>query len=260
MGIVSCGNQYLGMFGARQQLLELLIFARLGVDLGDTLQGEARLLDATPLRTRRLLYATDLLGSRTRRLKAGTVLFQRLERRATSPGIDHGNMMCRIEQTLMFMLAAQIHHHTDALGKLAHAGNATINLDAAAALGRKAALHGEALRVVRAIEQARLDARKRLALAHSRRIGTFAQNELKRREQRSLAGAGLAGQDSQARAGHQRRLANERDVGNLKLIDHDALRRTRGSPSCRSSRDRNPAAAHRRDHDARPRSRPCHRR
>ena len=195
MGIVSCGNQYLGMFGARQQLLELLILTRLGVDLGDTLQGEARLLDATPLRTRRLLYATDLLGSRTRRLKAGTVLFQRLERRATSPGIDHSNMMRRIEQALMLVLAAKIHHHADALGKLAHAGDAAVNLDAAAALGRKAALHGEALRVVRAIEQASLDARKRLALAHGRRIGTLAQNKLKRREQRGLAGASLASQN-----------------------------------------------------------------
>ena len=158
------------------------------------------------------------------------------------------------------MLAAQIHHHADALGKLAHAGNATINLDAAAALGRKAALHGEALLVVRAIEQARLDARKRLALAHGRRIGAFAQNELKRREQRSLAGAGLAGQDSQAGTRHQRRLANERDVGNLQLIDHDELRRTRGLPSCRSSQGHSRAAAHRRDRGARPRSRRCHRR
>ena len=93
MGVVGRRHQHLGMLGARQQLLELLILTRLGVDLGDTLQSEARLLDATPLRTRRLLYATDLLGSRTRRLKAGTVLFQRLERRAPSPGIDHGNMM-----------------------------------------------------------------------------------------------------------------------------------------------------------------------
>ena len=184
------------MFGARQQLLELLILTRLGVDISDTLQGEARLLDATPLRTRRLLYATDLLGRRTRRLKADTVLFQRLERRATSPGIDHGNMMCRIEQALMLVLAAQIHHHADALGKLAHAGNATINLDAAAAFGRKAALHGEALRVVWTVEQPRLDARKCLALAHGRRIRALAQNELKRREQCGLAGTGLAGQDS----------------------------------------------------------------
>lgn len=30
MGIVSCGNQYLGMFGARQQFLEFLILARQG--------------------------------------------------------------------------------------------------------------------------------------------------------------------------------------------------------------------------------------
>ena len=105
-------------------------------------------------------------------------------------------MMRRIEQALMLVLAAQIHHHADALGKLAHAGDAAVNLDAAAALGRKAALHGEALRVVRAIEQARLDARKRLALAHGRRIRALAQNELKRREQCCLAGAGLAGQDS----------------------------------------------------------------
>lgn len=195
MGIVGRRHQHLGMLGARQQLLEFLILTRLGVNLGDTLQGEARLLDATPLRSRRLLYATDLLGSRTRRLKADTVLFQRLERRATSPGIDHGNMMCRIEQALMFMLAAQIHHHADALGKLAHAGNATVNLHAAAALGRKAALHGEALRVARAIEQARLDARKRLALTHGRRIRALAQDELKRRKQRGLTGTSLASQN-----------------------------------------------------------------
>ena len=50
MGIVSRGNQYLGMFGARQQFLEFLILARLGVDLGNALEGETRFLDATPLR------------------------------------------------------------------------------------------------------------------------------------------------------------------------------------------------------------------
>gem|GEM_PF-7030382 len=95
----------------------------------------------------------------------------------------------------MFMLAAQIHHHADALGKLAHAGNATVNLHAAAALGRKATLYGEPLRVVRTVEQARLDARQRLALAHRRRIRALAQNKLEGREQRGLAGAGLAGQN-----------------------------------------------------------------
>ena len=116
MGLVSSRYQHLGMLRARQQLLELLVLTWLGVNLGDTLQGEARLLDTTPLRTRRLLDATDLLGSCTRRLEAGTIAVERLERRATSPGINHGNMMCRIEQALMFMLAAQIHHHADALG------------------------------------------------------------------------------------------------------------------------------------------------
>ena len=50
MGIVSCGNQYLGMFGARQQFLEFLILARLGVDLADALEGKASLLDTAPLR------------------------------------------------------------------------------------------------------------------------------------------------------------------------------------------------------------------
>ena len=49
MGIVGRGYQHLGMLGARQHLLEFLILTRLGVDLGDALQGEARLLDATPL-------------------------------------------------------------------------------------------------------------------------------------------------------------------------------------------------------------------
>ena len=169
-------------------------------------------------------------------------------------------MMRRIEQTLMLVLAAQIHHHADALGKLAHAGDASVNFYAAAALGRKAALHDEAIRVVRAVEQARLDAGKRLALANRRRIGALAQNKLERRKQRGLASTGLTGQDGQAGTRHQRRLANECNVGNLQLIDHDALHRTRDSPSYRSSRDRNPAAAHRRDRDARPRSRPCRRR
>ena len=98
MGIIGRGDEHLGVLGTRQQLLELLILTRLGVDLGDALQGEARLLNATPLRTRGLFDATDLLGSRTRRFEAGTVLFQRLERRPTSPGIDHGNMMRRVEQ------------------------------------------------------------------------------------------------------------------------------------------------------------------
>ena len=106
MGIVGRGHQHLGMLGARQQLLELLILTRLGVDLGDALQGEARLLNATPLRTRGLLDATDLLGSRARSLKAGTVVLERLERRAPCPSIDHGNVVRRVEQALVLVLTA----------------------------------------------------------------------------------------------------------------------------------------------------------
>ena len=260
MGIVSRGNQYLGMFGARQQFLEFLILARLGVDLADALEGKARLLDATPLRTRGLFDTSNLLGGSTRCLKAGAVRIQRLECRAPCPCIDHRNVMRRIEQALVLVLAAQIHHHTNALRKLAHTCDAAVNLHSAAALGRKAALHGKTLRVVWTVEQPRLDARQRLALAHRRRIRALAQNKLESREQRGLAGAGLAGQDSQAGTRNQRRLANERNVRNLQLIDHDALRRTRGSPSYRSSRGRNPAAAHLRDRGARPRSQRCHRR
>ena len=70
------------------------------------------------------------------------------------------------EATLVLVLAAQIHHHADALRKLAHTGNAAVNLHAAAALGRKAALDREALRVVRPVEESRLNARQRLTLAH----------------------------------------------------------------------------------------------
>ena len=93
---------------------------------------------------------------------------------------------------------------------------------------RKTALYGKAFRVVWTVEQPRLDAGKRLTLAHRRRIRALAQDELKGGKQRGLAGAGLAGQDSQAGTRHQRRLANECNVGNLQLIDHDALRRTHG--------------------------------
>ena len=160
----------------------------------------------------------------------------------------------------MLVLAAQIHHHADALRKLAHTGDAAVNLHAAAALGRKAALDGKTLRVVRPVEESCLDARERLALAHRRRIRALAQNKFEGREQRGLAGTGLAGQDSQAGTRHQRRLANKCNVRNLQLIDHDGLRRIRGSPSYRSSRGRNPAAAHHRAHDAPPRSQRCHRR
>lgn len=193
MGIVSCGNQYLGMFGARQQFLEFLILARLGVDLADALEGKASLLDTAPLRTRGFLHTAKLLGGVTRSLKTGAILLERLKRCAPSPGINHGNMMRRIEKALVLMLAAQIHHHADALGKLAHAGDAAIDPDATAAFGRKAALHGETLRVVRAIEQARLDAGKLLSLAHRRRICTLAQYELERRKQSGLTGTSLAG-------------------------------------------------------------------
>ena len=202
MGIVSRGNQYLGMFGARQQFLEFLILARFGVDLADALERKARLLDATPLRTRGLFDTSNLLGGSPRSLKAGTVRIQRLECQAPCPCIDHRNVMRRIEQALVLVLAAQIHHHTTALRKLAHTGDAAVNLHAAAALGRKAALHGEPLRVVRPVEQPRLDARQRLALAHRRRIRALAQNKLEGREQRGLAGAGLAGQDSQTGTRH----------------------------------------------------------
>ena len=97
MGIVSRGNQYLGMFGARQQFLEFLILARLGVDLADALEGKARLLDAAPLRTRGLFDTSNLLGGSARCLKAGAVRIQRLERRASRPRIDHRNVMHRIE-------------------------------------------------------------------------------------------------------------------------------------------------------------------
>ena len=105
MGIVSSGNQYLGMFGARQQFLELLILARLRVDLADALEGKARLLDAAPLCTRGLFDTSNLLSSSARCFKAGAVRIQRLECRAPSPSIDHGNMVRRVEQALMFMLA-----------------------------------------------------------------------------------------------------------------------------------------------------------
>ena len=183
------------MFGARQQFLEFLILARPGVDLGNALQGEARLLDTTPLRTRGLLDATNLLGSRARGFKASTVVLERLERRTSRPRIDHRNVMRRIEQALVLVLAAQIHHHANALRKLAHAGDAAVNLHAAAALGRKAALDREALRVVWTVEQPRLNASKRLALAHRRRIRTLAQNKLESREQRGLTGAGFSSQN-----------------------------------------------------------------
>ena len=103
--------------------------------------------------------------------------------------------MRRIEQALVLVLAAQIHHHTNALRKLAHTGDAAVNLHAAAALGRKAALDREAFRVVRAVKQPRLDARQRLALAHRRRIRALTQNKLEGREQRGLAGAGFSGQN-----------------------------------------------------------------
>lgn len=69
MGIVSRGNQYLGMFGARQQLLEFLILTRLGVDLADALEGKARLLDAAPLRTRGLLTRRTSLAAAREALK-----------------------------------------------------------------------------------------------------------------------------------------------------------------------------------------------
>ena len=95
----------------------------------------------------------------------------------------------------MLVLTAKIHHHADALRKFAHAGDAAVNFYAAAALGRKAALHGDALRVVRAIKQTRLDAGKCLALAHRRRIRALAQNELECREQRGLTGAGFSSQN-----------------------------------------------------------------
>ena len=100
-----------------------------------------------------------------------------------------------VEQALVLVLAAQVHHHADALRKLAHAGDAAVYFYAAATLGRKAAQYGETLRVMWTVEQARLDAGKRLALAHGRRICTLAQNELESREQRSLAGASLASQN-----------------------------------------------------------------
>ena len=104
-------------------------------------------------------------------------------------------MMRRVEEALVLVLAAKILHHADTLRKFAHAGDAAVNFYAAAALGRKTALHGEALRVVRTVKQARLDAGKRLARAHRRRIRALAQNELERREQRGLTGAGFSGQN-----------------------------------------------------------------
>ena len=61
-------------------------------------------------------------------------------------------MMRRIEQALVLVLTTKIHHHADALRKLTHAGDTAVNFYTTAALGRKAALYGEPLRVVRAIE------------------------------------------------------------------------------------------------------------
>ena len=132
-------------------------------------------------------------------------------------------------QLLVLVLAAQIHRGSHRARQLADAGHAAVHGHARAAVGAHAS-RGDQLRVLAvarifqgsdAEKAARHDERV-LAVAHRPLVGALPHEQLQCGKERGLAGTGLAGEHGQATCRLQRRLADQRQVFHLDLIDHRA--------------------------------------
>ena len=141
-----------------------------------------------------------------------------------------------IEQALMLVLAAKVNQRAHALGKLTHAGQAAVDARARATVGTQAARHHEALLVMWARKQTALHQRAFAPLSNRGGVGTLPHEQLECGEQRGFSRSGLAREHGEARARYEVRLADQGHIFDMDLIDHDALRRTHGSPSGKALR------------------------
>ena len=207
------------MLGLGKRGLELLELARAGVCLVDVRQDEARLLKALGTGATHVADALELGGRLAGGGERGAILGEGAVRIVTAEGVEKLGVGSRGQQPLVLVLAAQVDRGTRALGKLAHRGHVPVERHAAAAVGRYPAADHVPVRVV-GPENTALDHEGIGALAHHRGIGALADEQLECAEKRRLAGARLARDDGHARGGLHHGIANQRDVANLKLVNH----------------------------------------
>ena len=214
------------MLKAREYPLEFLVLAPFGVDLLYAGKCKPRLLHTRPCivaGSENLLEGGPGLGGRLPGLPIG---HHRGFDRIDGPRIEQTQMVCRYEELLVVVLAAQVDGGADQLRKLAHRRHRAVDGTTGTPFGRHAPLCdvpvGKFPRIGREKEPP-FDRKPLGTVANLVSRSTIADQELYGRQQRRLARTGLAGQHRQARAGLDRRVGNQGNVGHMQFIDHGKL-------------------------------------
>ena len=120
----------------------------------------------------------------------------------------------------MLVLPAEVDRPANAGRQLAHGAHATVNLHAAAAVGRDAPAHHAAIGVSPALEETALDLEGVCPLAHRACVRALSYQKLDGREERRLAGARLAREHRKTGGGLDGCVPNERDVARVQFVEH----------------------------------------
>ena len=221
-------RERLRMFRARKLGGNLFVFAFLGVDRINLPQRETRFIQTRrrglPCRTNALELCFGVLCLRKRFLIGS----QRRSHILARPCIQHVQMLGRLHQALVLVLAAQVDGRSNCLRQLPHACHVPVQRDARTPVGGHAANGDNFAVLIRgAIPFRNIHAEKPArhrkgigAFAYGRFVCTLAHQQLQRGKQRRLASTRLACEHGQAARGRKRRLADQRKVLYLDFIDH----------------------------------------
>ena len=217
-------HEGLAVLGAGQPFLELLVLALARPDLVDPAEHEGGLIEALRGGTSRLANAGQLVGCVARGVERSVVGGERRGGRLPRPCVEHLHVRRHREEPLVLVLPAEVDHRSHALRELASRGHPSVKLDASAAVRRDAPAHHDSVGVSPALDETPLDLEVIGALAHRASVGALAYEQLDSREERGLSRARLAREHREPRRGDERRVMDERDIGDMQLVEHLSAR------------------------------------
>ena len=214
------GHERLGVLGAWQGLLELLVLALARGNLVNLPQRELGFLELLGPRARKLANALELVCGRACRGKRGLVGIERLVGRGAQPRIEYLHVRGNREEPLVLVLPAEVDRPAYARRKLAHRTHMAVYLDTATAVCRDPPAYHAPIGVSPTLEETALDLEGVCPLTHRAGIGTLSHQKLNGREERRLASTRLAGEHRKAGGGLDSCVSDKRDIARMQLVEH----------------------------------------